>query len=1525
MRQGALRWIRRLLVLGACVGALGAVIHTPWARGLVLGQLSSRLSEGTGLAFSAEALRFNLVTLTAEIDGLQISRPASTAAPILRVRQARFTLSPRVLSGTLEARRVEADGVVLVIDLSPHPGTPAGKAAPFTVPVFEVGHALLRHASIEVLDPGGLGRLKVLDVTLELEGGGPRRLEGAVTVAGGVTLDNDDTRARVDRIEGRAFLDGDTIGVKPVSAVVGAQRLALDGSIAFTGPSPRFDLGIAGGVDVAQIASWFPALPAGNGPLQVTGRVTGPLNHPQLRYSARSAGVTLPDIRLPASTAEGYISQAGIYVERLRTGLGKGWVEVAGRLPLGLDDPNSRFSLTWNAVPIASLAQVFPLLPADPIGMVATGSARVHWPGAALEFATVAGEVTSDLRVAPSLAAARVRMTGSAGRWTLRGEQGLDGGTLASVDAAIMISPADVTDSRVLGTLHVVSENLTPAMEQATRAFSGLPDASAWLDDSPLALDAAIEGSLGAPRLAGTVASERLRIRSLPALDASATFAVDAARLTVSKAAASDGAGNFVGGRAGIDFEAGTTTGAFSADLTNPAPVLNALLREAGSGAADDDLKAGGSVSLTGTWDGPVDDPVVAAAVKATDVILATSAFSLERGAIEGRLDGPVSAPKAEMRISAGAVGMPSLPPVPADAVLSLDAGRVEVTAHVPDWSATIDGHASMSAPREFAARMSIAGLTAGRLLALLDAQDPGWTADGAISATIEASGALDSQRVRVGGQAALAGGAISVGESRLVDGVDAAVDVRGGRLWLTRMAGRGFSGPLSASGDVPLNWVEEYLPEGWRVDDAPASPQPAAFELRAEPDVKAIGTWLRPDEPGRMTGSLRLRMSGTASAASVGAIDARIVLEPDTVTVRDVPFEIPRAAEVRIKDGRATVDNVALTAPGTTASVSGSLGLTGDQVIDADVSASGALGFLSSLIPGRLAGAFKGSFKATGPAADPGMTGSLSLEDAAWVWQEQRIALRDWSGEAVLSAKALTIGRLEGQVNGGDASVSGSVQFGGQTGAGLTMRVRDAFVEVVKGLRSQADADLTLTSAADGARLSGKVTVTSGAYREPITAMARLFSGPRTRAAVPAGESSALDSVVLDVELSASAPIIIENSAGRLDLVPNMKLQGTLAAPEVSGTLDMVDEGRLTLLGRTFRLNEGRVVFSGAADPAVQLIGETRVGDYAVTLRTQGPVTDMEATYTSDPPLSQRDLQSLLVTGRTTDASGTKGAADEEFVLGTASSDLLGMAGQMVGLDSVQLGKGDFELGSSDVNPAMRLTVSKRVSGRSSLVLSQDLDNNKLTWIVIFVPRRGYEIRLSQRDNVEEVIEFRQEIAFGPGVSPPRTAGRRKRVKGPRVSAVTFTGDLGVPVSELESVVKLGPSDEFDAGEWQEDRERLEAFYRDRGYAVARIAQSRTIGRDANREQAALTYRVDHGPRTMLAVEGIDLDGDQRESLMRTWSASVLPEFLKDDLTREVRGLLASRGRLRPTITVARRLAQPGRGPRERDRRRRT
>ena len=71
------------------------------------------------------------------------------------------------------------------------------------------------------------------------------------------------------------------------------------------------------------------------------------------------------------------------------------------------------------------------------------------------------------------------------------------------------------------------------------------------------------------------------------------------------------------------------------------------------------------------------------------------------------------------------------------------------------------------------------------------------------------------------------------------------------------------------------------------------------------------------------------------------------------------------------------------------------------------------------------------------------------------------------------------------------------------------------------------------------------------------------------------------------------------------------------------------------------------------------------------------------------------------------------------------------GLPGQFVGLDSVRVGSSDdLELVSSDVEPSTRLTVSKRLGQRFELVLSENLDDSELTWVIIYRPRPRYEVR---------------------------------------------------------------------------------------------------------------------------------------------------------------------------------------------------
>jgi hypothetical protein len=106
------------------------------------------------------------------------------------------------------------------------------------------------------------------------------------------------------------------------------------------------------------------------------------------------------------------------------------------------------------------------------------------------------------------------------------------------------------------------------------------------------------------------------------------------------------------------------------------------------------------------------------------------------------------------------------------------------------------------------------------------------------------------------------------------------------------------------------------------------------------------------------------------------------------------------------------------------------------------------------------------------------------------------------------------------------------------------------------------------------------------------------------------------------------------------------------------------------------------QVAEANVTTPAVTLI-EVQIG---------GTADRMQVSYRSSPPLSESELASLLVAGHAS-------AGAEDFVSGAltaVSSDVLGFAGQFVGLDSVRLGSADLDIVSKERSTAPHLTIAK-------------------------------------------------------------------------------------------------------------------------------------------------------------------------------------------------------------------------------------
>ena len=371
--------------------------------------------------------------------------------------------------------------------------------------------------------------------------------------------------------------------------------------------------------------------------------------------------------------------------------------------------------------------------------------------------------------------------------------------------------------------------------------------------------------------------------------------------------------------------------------------------------------------------------------------------------------------------------------------------------------------------------------------------------------------------------------------------------------------------------------------------------------------------------------------------------------------------------------------------------------------------------------------------------------------------------------------------------------------------------------------------------------------------------------------------------------------------------MVPDLRLTGTMSDAGLAGSIAIVDDGRIRVSGRSYRLRESAIVFTPEQGlvPRLNVFGETRIGDYDVTVRLSGPADAIETSLSSNPPLSDRDLQSLVVTGQTAGLTGET-ANNDAFAVGAVSGDVLGFAGQFVGLDSVRVGSSDdLELVSSDVEPSTRLTVSKRFGQPFELVLSENLDDSELTWVIIYRPRPGYQVRLSSREGEENTVEFRQELTFGPGSSLRPAVVRVERVPDV-VAGITVSGDPGFSPSEVRDALELREGDRFDFREWSRDRDRVQRLYYDRGYYAVHVTPTRKVGdATSKRREVTLDYRILRGPRTELEVIGYPSSARLAEILKNAWNDALLPELLAQDLERATRAHLNQEGYLSPHVDV--------------------
>ncbi|NOT43716.1 MAG: hypothetical protein HOP14_03825, partial [Acidobacteria bacterium] len=716
----------------------------------------------------------------------------------------------------------------------------------------------------------------------------------------------------------------------------------------------------------------------------------------------------------------------------------------------------------------------------------------------------------------------------------------------------------------------------------------------------------------------------------------------------------------------------------------------------------------------------------------------------------------------------------------------------------------------------------------------------------------------------------------------------------------------------VDVAGRVPAAWILDRTAPVTAADGA-ASLEGRATGVSPQVLVPFVGEGILDG----VEGGLDLALSLTSASPALRDLRGELRVERLDLAVADLPIRQVVPTRIIAEDGFARVADWQWTGEGLTLGLQGQVRLEDRQ---AAVLANGVvdLRLLSPFVRDSgvaTAGRLETRLSVTGTLDAPRIDGDLRVSNGVVALADPRVQVSDLDVRALVSRSGAQITSLTGSLNGGMLTGGGTAMLGDEGGvrADLTLTVREAALEVPDGLRSEVDADLAFSVVREPGdvrpegRLSGDVTIRRSAYREQVTLITGLFAGlGRPTLPSPTEGPTLADRIALDVRVVTDEDLIVNNNYGRFELGADVRVIGTAARPALAGRAVLREGGQVFFGRNAFVVDRGTVDFSNptAIEPSLDLEARTDVAGEQIVLTLTGTPAELESNLrsTTTPELGPSDLTSLLLTGRRLeDVPGDEAAIVSEQVLGFLSGDVLGLAGNAVGLDVLRIGgpgsaalRRDPVALATETDPSTRVTFGKSIGERLDVTVSQSLRQSAAqTWIIDYLATRRLVLRLVSDDDNLRSYELRHDVSFGGTpllADRPREAVRRS----PDVAQVRVVGaDEGE--ADLRRRLRLRAGDRFDFIRWQDDRDRLERALQDEGFLEADVRAARTT----EGEDVVLTYTVVRGPRTRIEVTGMDLASGTLARLERAWGEEVFDGFLVEQAESITRDALVGRGYL--------------------------
>lgn len=252
--------------------------------------------------------------------------------------------------------------------------------------------------------------------------------------------------------------------------------------------------------------------------------------------------------------------------------------------------------------------------------------------------------------------------------------------------------------------------------------------------------------------------------------------------------------------------------------------------------------------------------------------------------------------------------------------------------------------------------------------------------------------------------------------------------------------------------------------------------------------------------------------------------------------------------------------------------------------------------------------------------------------------------ALRGFKARLRFANDSLTVEQFGGELSGGKFTLTGGLKFAKLTSVNIDLQLKADSILVARNdsVTARANVDIKVAGPFTGASVTGSVEMTNSQFLKnldliPIGLPGRPAPQPPSSRPDFSFPDPPLRDWKFDVAIKTKEPFLIRGNLANGGAVSDLHLIGTGLHPGLQGIVRL-ENVEATLPFSRLEIAYGFLYFdpSDSLNPKLDLHGTSVIRDYTIHVYIYGSSLAPQALFTSEPPLPQEEVISLLATGTT-------------------------------------------------------------------------------------------------------------------------------------------------------------------------------------------------------------------------------------------------------------------------------------------------